>query len=72
MTKQFGIAVTHSKCGQKLGTMSSLDDHGSFEMICPKCNEWIEVFNQFLSGDLERAETHNYVRYDLIQLNRSD
>lgn len=63
MVSPIAVIVTHGKCGQQLGTMSSIDDHGSFEMICPKCNEWVEVFNQFLSGDFERVETYNQVRY---------
>lgn len=41
--------VSH-KCGHVLGTFEAVEDHGSFMMQCPKCKEWLEIFNPILEN----------------------
>jgi hypothetical protein len=41
------VQVTH-KCGHVLGVFNAPDDHGSIEMLCPKCKDWVEIFMQTL------------------------
>lgn len=43
------IKLIHMGCGHVLGNFNSDEDHGSFEMECPECKEWVEIFNGLLS-----------------------
>lgn len=43
-TKITATEIRHVACGARLGVLDSVEDHGSFEMVCPKCRAWIEVF----------------------------
>lgn len=42
--------LIHLGCGHVLGNFISDEDHGSFEIECPGCNTWVQVFNGLLNN----------------------